>query len=158
MVDSPVLSDPERRLLQELVARRVRFLVVGMSAALLQGARGSTEDIDLWFADVTDPAIAASVRAAGGIWISGSFGLGPPRIGGDALGDRFDVVTTMSGLPDFDAELVAAIREVVDGVELPVLPLRRILASKRAAGRPKDLAAIPAIEDALAIIEKLQAR
>jgi len=158
MVDSRVLSDPERRLLEELVARRVRFLVVGMSAALLQGARGSTEDIDLWFADVSDPAIAASVRAAGGIWISGSFGMGPPRIGGEVLGDRFDVVTTMSGLPDFDTEFLGAIREVVDGVELPVLPLRRILESKRAAGRPKDLAAIPAIEDALAVIERLESR
>jgi hypothetical protein len=30
------------------------------------------------------------------------------------------------------------------------LPLERILASKRAAGRAKDLATIPALEDALA--------
>jgi hypothetical protein len=50
MADS-TLTSGERRLLAELEARGVRFLVVGMSAALIQGARGSTEDIDLWFED-----------------------------------------------------------------------------------------------------------
>jgi hypothetical protein len=37
-----------------------------------------------------------------------------------------------------------------------VLPLARILHSKRAAGRSKDLAAIPAIEDAVAVLSKLR--
>ena len=77
MADSRALTDPERKLLEGLIDREVRFLVVGMSAALLQGARGSTEDIDLWFGDMNDPAIAEVVRAAGGIWISESFGMGP---------------------------------------------------------------------------------
>jgi len=102
MADS-VLSHAEQRLLSELEARGVLYLVVGMSAALLQGARGATEDVDLWFENVTDSRIGDAVRAAGGVWISGSFGLGPPRIGGDALGDRFDVVTHMSGLGSFEA-------------------------------------------------------
>jgi hypothetical protein len=35
-----------------------------------------------------------------------------------------------------------------------VLPLARILASKRAAGRPKDLAAAHGIEDAISLIER----
>ena len=65
------LSEPERRLLQELNQRGVRYLVVGMSAALLQGARGLTEDIDLWFEDLSDLQIGDAVRAAGGIWASG---------------------------------------------------------------------------------------
>jgi hypothetical protein len=35
---------------------------------------------------------------------------------------------------------------------IPVLKLERIIASKRAAGRTKDLAVIPALEEALAAI------
>jgi hypothetical protein len=33
-----------------------------------------------------------------------------------------------------------------------VLGLERIIVSKKAAGRPKDLAAIPALEEALAVV------
>lgn len=125
-----------------------------MSAALLQGARGSTEDVHLWFEDVTDPRLAEAVRAAGGIWISGSFGMGPPRIGGEELSERFDVVLHMSGLEGFDREYASRHHEDVDGLRLPVLPLERILHSKRTAARPKDLAAIPAIELAIALLER----
>ncbi len=127
-------------------------MLVGMSAALMQGARGATEDIDLWFADPADARIAECVAAAGGIWVSGSFGMGPPRIGGRELGERFDVVTQMSGLESFDKESAHTIEYDIEGLRLPVLDLRRILVSKRAAGRAKDRAAIEALEDAVALL------
>jgi hypothetical protein len=152
MPDS-ILTDAERALLRELQQRGVKYLVVGMSAALIQGARGATEDIDLWFEDVTDPRIADAVRAAGGIWISGSFGMSPPRIGGGALGDRFDVVTHLDGLDSFATEYTSVKFETIEGVQFPLLPLRRILHRKKTAGRPKDLLAALAIEDALVVLE-----
>jgi hypothetical protein len=37
-----------------------------------------------------------------------------------------------------------------------LLPLRRILESKRVAGRPKDLAAAHAIEEALLLLEEAE--
>ncbi len=126
-------------------------MIVGMSGALLQGARGVTEDIHLWFEDLSDPRIADAVKEAGGVWISGSFGLGPPRIGGDALSERFDVVTTMTGLESFATELRDVRFEEVDGLRLPVLPLARIVDSKRAANREKDRAVLPSLEDALVV-------
>lgn len=146
------LSSAEHALLRELSSSGVRYMVVGMSAALLQGARGATENVDLWFEDVQDERIARAVRAAGGIWVSGSFGMAPPRIGGDALGDRFDVVTHMSGLSDFATEFAGVRHEIVDGLEIPVLPLERILASKRAANRPKDQGIIVVLEDTLIVL------
>jgi hypothetical protein len=152
MADS-TLTAAERAFLAELNGTGVRFMVVGMSAALIQGARGATEDIDLWFEDVTDARISAAARASGGVWISGSFGMGPPRLGGEALSERFDVVTNMSGLRDFATEYEAVRFETVDGVPIPVLPLRRILESKRAANRPKDQALLHALEDALALLD-----
>ena len=151
MADS-ILTVAERTFLSELERQGVRYMVVGMSAALIQGARGATEDIDLWFEDATDPRIGQAAREAGGVWISGSFGLGPPRLGGEALSERFDVVAHMRGLGDFATEHAHAKVVTIDGVTIPVLALSRIIVSKRAAARPKDAAILHALEDAQALI------
>jgi hypothetical protein len=45
----------------------------------------------------------------------------------------------------------------VDGIPLRVLRLDRIIVSKRAAGRKKDVAVIPALEEALALAESTTA-
>jgi len=47
-------SDEELAFLGELERRGVRFLVVGMSAAILHGVPGSTQDVDLWFESLAD--------------------------------------------------------------------------------------------------------
>lgn len=126
-------------------------MIVGMSGALLQGARGVTEDIDLWFEDPSDPRVADAVREAGGVWLSGCFGVDPPRIGGEALSERLDVVVSMTGLGPFATEIGNVVYENVDGIDLPVLSLARIAHSKRSANREKDRAILPSLEDALAI-------
>jgi predicted nucleotidyltransferase len=152
MEDFSVLSDGERAVLAGLGQRGVRFMLVGLSAAVLQGANTATRDIDIWFEDVSDARIGEAVRAANGIWIPGTFGMRPPQIGGDPIGDRLDVVVHMHGLGTFEEELSNSTVLEVDGVALPVLKLERIIASKRAAGRKKDLAVIPALEEALAAL------
>lgn len=125
-------------------------MIVGASAAVLQGANTATQDVDLWFENITDPRIKAAIDAVGGIWVSESFGMMPPTIGGEALGDRLDVVVHMHGLEPFDVEFPRALEMTVDGVPIRVLPLERIIASKRATGRPRDQAQLPALEEALA--------
>lgn len=152
MDDFSAFTAAERELLEALNRRGVRFIVVGLSAAVLQGANTATRDIDLWFEDTSDIRISQAVADAGGIWVSGSFGMRPPQIGGDAIGDRLDVVTHCHGLGRFADEVEHSTVIDVDGVPLRVLNLDRVIASKRAAGRPKDLAAIPALEEALAAI------
>lgn len=153
-MDDSVLSEAERRFLEGLRARGVRYLIVGMSGALLQGARGATEDIDLWFEDPTDARIAEAAREAGGFYVSGSFGMRPPALGGEELSDRFDVVLTMDGLGSFAMESGNAIELEIDGVPVRVLRLDRIAASKRASARPKDRAQLPALEEALAVLRE----
>ena len=71
MADS-ALTDAERRFLQELELRGVAYMLVGLSAASLQGANTTTLDIDLWFERTSDPRIAEAARAVGGDWISGA--------------------------------------------------------------------------------------
>lgn len=141
------LSESEREFLRALNELGVAYLLVGMSAALLQGARGATEDLDLHFENLSDARIGEAARRAGGFWITRSE---PPMLGG--MSDRFDVVTHLSGLPDLRAEYLGAKTLNVDGVPVRVLPLERILVSKRAANRSKDRAAIDAIELALKVM------
>ena len=73
----------------------------------------------------------------------------PPALGGEGL-DRVDVVLMASGLESFDSEFTRARDYDLDGVSVKVLPLERVIASKRAAKRPKDTAQIPMLEAALA--------
>jgi hypothetical protein len=124
-------------------------MVVGLGAAVLQGADTVTMDVDLWFENRGDPRISEAATRAGGVWVPGHFGAMPPMLGGE-MGDRFDVVLTLSGLSNFEAESANVRLIEVDGITLPVLSLARVIASKRAAGRPKDLAVLPALEAALA--------
>lgn len=80
MDDFSAFTDGERTLLAALGRRGVRFMLVGLSAAVLQGANTATRDIDIWFEDTSDLQIGEAVREAHGIWVSGFFGMRPPQI------------------------------------------------------------------------------
>jgi predicted nucleotidyltransferase len=143
-----VLTPAERTLLEALNARGVRYLIVGMGAALIEGAPGTTQDLDLWFGRIDEAQLRQAALEAGGLYTSG-FGLQPPAFGGEGL-DRLDLVLTASGLESFEAEFDRAREYDLDGVRVRVLPLERVIVSKRAAKRPKDSAQLPMLEAALA--------
>ena len=145
------LEPGERRFLQALVELDIRYLIVGAGAAVMQGAPLVTQDIDLWFEDRMDPRLHEAAKRAGGVYVPGHFGMMPPQVGGGAIGDRIDVITTAHGLDTFAVEYQRARMLDLDGLPVRVLPLERIIASKRAAGRPKDLAVLPALEATLAV-------
>ena len=115
-MDDFALTSAERALLTALNQRGVRYLVIGLGAAVLQGAPVSTQDLDLWFERLGDEAVHQAAR---------------------------------DGLDDFASEYLRAIEHTVDGIVIKVLPLERIIASKRSANRPKDIAALPALEATL---------
>jgi hypothetical protein len=125
-VDDFALTSAERSLLAALNRRGVRYLLIGLGAAVLQGAPVSTQDLDLWIERPGDGAVKQSA-------------------GGNGL-ERIDVVLTAHGLADFESEYVQAVQCLIDDVPVRVLPLDRIIASKRSTNRPKDLAALPALE------------
>ena len=114
--DGLPVSEQEIELLRELTDAGVPFMLVGLGAAVLQGADAVTKDLDLWF-------------------------------------------RSTDGLRDFDSEYRAAIElALVPGLIVKVLPIDRVLASKRAADRPKDRAVIPALEAAIAAIKESPGR
>ncbi len=147
MADSSV-TDAEIVFLKELARRRVKFMVVGMSAAVIQGADLGTEDIDLWFRSLSDPGLDEAARAAGGVI---AWRANPPMLTGKGL-DHIDLVIRCDGLRFFDVEYAAAIDAEAFGVKVKVLPLRRVISSKKAANRLKDQAVLPALKAALAAI------
>ena len=80
MDDFSALAKAERAVLEALNRHGVRFMMVGLSAAVLQGANTATRDIALWLEDSSDPRIGEAIREADGIWVSGSVGARPPQI------------------------------------------------------------------------------
>jgi hypothetical protein len=142
------LTPAERALLDGLDAQGVRYLIVGMGAALLEGATGTTQDLDLWFGSIDAAKVGEAARKAGGFYTAG-MGMQPPAILGSGL-DRVDVVLSASGLGSFDDEYAGAQEYDLDGLRVRVLPLARVIVSKRAANRPKDVAQLPILEAALA--------
>jgi hypothetical protein len=60
----------------------------------------------------------------------------------------------MSGLRDFATEYASSKAVEIDGIVVRVLPLERIVDSKKAANRAKDRAALPALEAALAVAQE----
>jgi hypothetical protein len=141
------LSENELRLLESLVRHEVRFMIVGLSAAALQGAPVVTEDIDLWFENLNDPKLSEALRSVGAAYVP-PFGFNSPMLAGSGT-EPFDVVISMSGLGSFQDELNNAILIRVSDLPLRVLPLERILASKTSANRPKDKLVLPVLENAL---------
>lgn len=141
------LSEAELKLLASLARHKVKFMVVGLSGAALQGAPVVTQDIDLWFENLADPHLAEALREVGAGYVP-PFGLNPPMLAGTGS-EPFDVVLRMDGLAPFLEEYRRALDIAVGRVRLKVLPLERILASKEAANRPKDKLVLQVLKDVL---------
>ena len=151
-----IFGDREAAFLQELIRRKVDFMIVGLSAAALQGAPVVTQDVDLWFRDLNDPGIRKALKAVGGAYVP-SIGLNPPAFAGDAV-NLFDIVVHMHGLGSFDAERVWTVRLPLGRFKLTVLLLERIIVSKRAAARMKDKLVLPVLSDALLALQERNKR
>ena len=77
----------------------------------------------------------------------------PPLLAGGGA-DLFDVVVHMHGLEPFEVEYAGAKKIRLGRVTVPVLPLSRIIVGKEATGRPKDLAILPTLKDALLTLKQ----
>lgn len=129
-----------------------RFLVVGAHAMAVHGVPRGTQDLDVWIessgenADrvwralsVFGAAVAALRLARDDFTTPGivvQLGLPPSRI---------DLMTDISGVPDFGAAWEERVEHQVRGRAVPFLGRAQLVANKRAAGRPKDLADLHAL-------------
>ena len=147
-----IFTESEQSFLRELNRRRVDYMIVGLAAAALQGVPAVTQDIDLWFKDLSDPRIGEALKHVGGIYVPPTLST-PPMFAGKAVA-LFDIVLTMHGLRSFDHELKGAVSIRVGRMTLKVLSLERIIASKKATNRQKDRLVLPVLKDTLTAIKR----
>lgn len=154
MAGNLIFTDREIAFLKELVKHKVKFMIVGLSAAALQGAPVVTQDIDIWFNDINDPGIRKSLKKVGGIFVP-SIGENPPMLAGASV-KLFDIVLTMHGLNEFSREYKNTIEVQIGNYTIKALKLERIIKSKETIKRPKDLLVLPVLKDVLKTIEIIE--
>lgn len=146
------MTDDWVDLLYCLLDAGARFLVVGAHAMAVHGVPRGTQDLDVW--------IESSKENADRVWQALSvFGaaLEALRLTRDdfttpgivvQLGlppSRVDLMTDISGVPDFRSAWEQRVEHRVRGRTVPFLGRAQLIANKRAAGRPKDLADLDAL-------------
>ena len=147
-----IFGDTEIAFLQELIRQKVDFMIVGLSAAALQGAPVVTQDVDLWFRDLADPGIARALKKVKGAYVP-PIGTHPPMFAGKGV-NLFDIVVHMHGLGDFDQERRHTLGVPLGRFKIPALKLERVMVSKKATGREKDKLAIKVLNDAIKAIRQ----
>jgi hypothetical protein len=143
---------PLARLIQSLGQEKMRFQIVGMTAAVYQGVMINTMDTDIWM-DL--PAreymrLWNLIRSQGGTALS-------PTLYVLADGKVVNFLFSVTGLNSFAAEYRHALNVKMEKLNIKVLPLGRILKSKKAVMRDKDVAHIPHIERVLKLLKKTKA-
>jgi len=130
-------------------AEKIRFQVIGMSAANLQGVPGSTVDVDLWI-DLSPRDYMRAINLA----IRQGAQMVRNTVVELADGTMVNFVYEVSGLPAFKRVFSKAVWMEWHGTRVAVLPLELIEKSKRAIGRPKDLLHLELIRQRYEVIKR----
>lgn len=132
-MDSKRKLRPVARLLEALEAEEIRFMLIGMSAAIVQGVMGATLDVDLWM-DLPPRQymrIQKIARQTGAVVAANTVVYLED-------GTPVNFIFRVDGLKGFETELKNSERLKFHGKSIPVLKLERILKSKEAVARDKD--------------------
>jgi hypothetical protein len=143
MEDARELS-PLTRLVQSLGEEGIRYQMVGMSAAIIQGVPATTLDTDIW----VDLPERQYIRLFNLVERQGGVGLAKTMYA-LADGSLVNFIFSMTGLKKFAAEYKNAREMLWNGLKIRVLPLERIYQSKKASARDKDLAHLPLLENVI---------
>ena len=135
---------PVARLLEALEAEEIRFMLIGMSAAIVQGVMGSTLDVDIWV-DLPKRQYMRVQNIAARLGAE----MGANTVAYLEDGTPMNFVYEVHGLEDFKNEFKHVERLEFCGKVIPVLKLERILKSKETIRRDKDLAHIIHIKNLL---------
>ncbi len=122
-----------------------------MTAAVLQGIMMNTLDTDIW----VDLPSRQYIRLWNIIQEQGGSALTQTLYvleDGKVVNFLFEV----TGLRSFAAEFKHAVTRKIDGISVKVLPLERILKSKKTVLRDKDRVHIPLIESLLRVKKQLK--
>jgi hypothetical protein len=129
-------------MLQILLEEDVKFIVVGAYALAVHGYPRATGDLDIWIKPDSQNAskVLCCLKRFGAPLYSLTekdlmenetvFQIGViPR--------RIDIITSITGV-EFDEAYDDCIKVQIDGMEIPVLSLEKLIKNKEATGREKD--------------------
>jgi len=146
------VTDDWAEVLGALADSGSRFLVVGAHAMAVHGVPRGTQDLDVWI----DPARPNAER----VWLGlAAFGaplqdLGISREDLSRPGyviqlglppNRIDLLTSISGVPDFETAWAERVEHVLAGRKVPFIGRAALIRNKRGSGRRKDLADLEAL-------------
>lgn len=146
------MNDDWFDLLQALVDAKARFLVVGAHAMAVHGVPRGTQDLDVWIDPVSENASRVwSALAAFGAPMTT---LGVSQHDFTQAGvvvqvgippNRIDLLTTISGVPEFEMAWQDRSEHAVRHLLVPFLGRAALITNKRASGRRKDQADLEAL-------------
>ncbi|MBI1824799.1 MAG: nucleotidyltransferase [Planctomycetes bacterium] len=133
-----------KEFLSLLNSNGVNYLVVGGYAVALHGHPRTTGDLDVWIAISPDNITRVKQVLTG-------FGFSKQAVDSAPLHLEGQVIRM--GMPPLRIELLTGISgvvfnqcyerrkiEIIDNIEIPVISREDLIANKRAAGRPQDIA------------------
>lgn len=132
-----------KKFLTILKKKRIKYIVVGNSAAVLSGAEVMTQDFDVWIKNVSFKKLKSVAKTLKGTFIfsesTGCFIILPGT-------EVADIITTVHGVGTFEDELKKAKWIKFGSIEVPVLSLDSIIKSKQYLKRGKDKSDLPRLK------------
>jgi hypothetical protein len=145
-------NSPLGAFLAALREEKIDCILIGAMAAIEQGAPLGTIDYDFWvrLPERQYVRLLTIVKRQGGSVLARTL---------DELSDgkQVNAIFAPEGLKSFRTELKTCHLTRLEGEPVRVLPLARVIASKRAASREKDLAVLPILERTLRLQKRLTA-
>ncbi len=144
-------DSPLGAFLAALQEAQIDCILIGNMAAIRQGAPLMTIDYDFWvrLPERQYVKLLSIIQKQGGSIVART--LYELRDG-----TQVNAIFKPDGLRSFQLELRGCLRARLEGQPVRVLPLDRVIASKRAAGRDKDLAVLPILERTLRLSRQLK--
>jgi hypothetical protein len=140
------VNDDWSDFIHSLLDARSRFLVVGAHALALHGVPRATQDLDVWIdRDAQNVrTVLAALDAFGAplesLGIDGADLQQPDRVIQIGVApNRIDILTSLSGITDFERAWTQRVEQRIRGREVPFIGRDDLIATKRATGRRKDL-------------------
>ena len=154
---SPLLA----RVVAALAEQKLETVLIGNAAAAMQGAPVTTLDFDFMFRDTPTnlrklKAVANSLEA---VILRPFYPVSKLyRMVDDASGLQADFMPVIHGVRSFEGLRSRAIEHTLGTLWVKVASLPDIITSKKAAGRDRDLAVLPVLEQTLKATQSLSRR
>ncbi len=139
--------------LKALREEKIDCILIGMMAAVEQGAPMTTVDYDLWMQLPKRQYLRLHnvVRRQRGTVVA-------PTLYELEDGTQVNVIFQPDGLQSFAAEYRRSRIGRLAGQSIRILPLSRVIASKQASSREKDLVSLPVLKRTLRLARRLRRR